>query len=60
VPTVSVVAGSRARADSAIAQSGMFHGPWTHRVLSDVGHNLPQERPSAFAAALLALDQMLR
>ena len=60
VPTVSVVAGSRGRADSAIAQSGMFHGPWTHRVLSDVGHNLPQERPSAFAAALLALDQMLR
>jgi len=60
VPTVSMVPESRASADSGIGQPGMFRGPWTHRVLSDAGHNLPQERPSAFAAALLALDRMLR
>jgi len=60
VPTVSMVPESRASADSGIGQPGMFRGPWTHRVLNNAGHNLPQERPGAFAAAVLALDQMLR
>ncbi len=30
-----------------------FTGPHEHRVLANGGHNLPQERPEAFAAAVL-------
>ena len=32
-----------------------FTGPYAHRVLPVVGHNLPQEAPPAFAAAVLDL-----
>jgi len=32
-----------------------FTGPYAHRVLPVVGHNLPQEAPTAFAAAVLDL-----
>ncbi|MHC5905576.1 alpha/beta fold hydrolase [Streptomyces sp. S6] len=30
-----------------------FTGPYVHRTLPDVGHNLPQEAPAAFARAVL-------
>ena len=32
-----------------------FSGPRTHRQVPDAGHNLPQEAPEAFAAAILDL-----
>ncbi len=32
-----------------------FNGPYAHRVLPLVGHNLPQEAPEAFASAVLEL-----
>lgn len=32
-----------------------FTGPYAHRVLPVVGHNLPQEAPQAFASAVLEL-----
>ncbi|MEV1026738.1 alpha/beta hydrolase [Streptomyces sp. NPDC050264] len=35
-----------------------FSGPWTHHVVPGAGHNLPQERPGAFAAAILEVDAM--
>ncbi|WP_030186721.1 alpha/beta fold hydrolase [Streptomyces violaceorubidus] len=35
-----------------------FSGPWTHHVVPGAGHNLPQERPNAFAAAVLEADGM--
>ncbi|MFF3503230.1 hypothetical protein [Streptomyces sp. NPDC003247] len=33
-------------------------GPWTHHVVPDAGHDLPQERPEAFTAAVLEADAM--
>jgi pimeloyl-ACP methyl ester carboxylesterase len=32
-----------------------FTGNYAHRVISGVGHNLPQEAPRDFAAAILSL-----
>ena len=33
----------------------MFTGAYTRHILQGVGHNLPQEAPEAFAAAVEAL-----
>nr|WP_199818922.1 alpha/beta hydrolase [Streptomyces sp. NRRL B-1347] len=35
-----------------------FSGPWTHHVVPDAGHNLPQEQPAAFIDAVLEVDAM--
>lgn len=37
------------------AQAASFKGPRRHHVIPRAGHNLPQEEPEAFAAAVLAL-----
>jgi pimeloyl-ACP methyl ester carboxylesterase len=37
------------------AQAAKFTGPRTHRVISRAGHNLPQEEPEAFTAAVMEL-----
>lgn len=40
------------------ANAPHFQGPWAHHVVSGAGHNLPQERPDAFTAAILEVDAM--
>ncbi|MFF4903190.1 alpha/beta fold hydrolase [Streptomyces sp. NPDC001068] len=35
-----------------------FTGSWTHHIVPDAGHNLPQEQPAAFTAAILEADAM--
>ncbi|MFD3454525.1 alpha/beta fold hydrolase [Streptomyces sp. NPDC058691] len=35
-----------------------FTGPYAHRTLDGIGHNLPQEAPAAFARAVLDADRM--
>ena len=37
------------------AQAHRFTGPRSHRVVSGVGHNMPQEKPAIFAQAILEL-----
>ncbi|MFI7615855.1 alpha/beta fold hydrolase [Nonomuraea terrae] len=34
----------------------MFSGPYAHRTLKGIGHNVPQEAPEAFAAAVFEVD----
>lgn len=34
-----------------------FTGPYDHRTLKGIGHNVPQEAPDAFAEAVLDVDQ---
>jgi pimeloyl-ACP methyl ester carboxylesterase len=57
VPTVALDG-----ADDGVAPAGgsaghqrQFTGPYRHQVLPGAGHNLPQEAPDAFAAAVLSL-----
>jgi pimeloyl-ACP methyl ester carboxylesterase len=34
-----------------------FSGPYAHRLVTGVGHNLPQEAPRAFAEAVMDVDR---
>jgi pimeloyl-ACP methyl ester carboxylesterase len=40
---------------TGIAQAARFTGPRQHRVVAGAGHNLPEEAPAAFAAAVWEL-----
>ena len=40
----------------AISYSKKFSGKYSHRIIKGVGHNLPQERPQAFAEAIIEVD----
>jgi pimeloyl-ACP methyl ester carboxylesterase len=44
-----------APATDGTAQAKKFSGPRIHRVIPRAGHNLPQEEPEAFAAAVMEL-----
>jgi len=44
------------RADGA-AYAKKYTGRYAHRILKDIGHNVPQEAPQAFAEAVLAVDR---
>ncbi|MFF7777764.1 alpha/beta fold hydrolase [Streptomyces tanashiensis] len=35
-----------------------FTGPYEHRTLANIGHNLPQEAPAAFARAVVDADRL--
>ena len=35
---------------------GKFSGPYSHRILNGIGHNVPQEAPRAFADAVVEAD----
>jgi pimeloyl-ACP methyl ester carboxylesterase len=57
VPSITLDGGS----DGVMGQPNSYsHGPYftgprDHRVIADVGHNLPQEDPASFADAVLSL-----
>ena len=36
--------------------ASQFTGKHSHRVLKGIGHNLPQEAPTAFAQAVIDVD----
>ena len=56
VPTVVIESGSDGvLGPSAADDRALFTGPFRHVFLPDVGHNVPQEAPDAFADAVLAL-----
>ena len=54
VPTITMEgdANGAPHAEPA-AYAKKFTGPYAHRLLSGIGHNLPQEAPQAFAQAVL-------
>lgn len=56
VPTVALHGGADgvAPADGSVHDAHFFTGPYERRVIPDVGHNLPQEAPRGFAAAILS------
>ncbi|MFE5406230.1 alpha/beta fold hydrolase [Streptomyces sp. NPDC056580] len=44
--------------DNGAAYRGKFTGPYVHRTLKGIGHNVPQEAPEAFTRAVLEADRM--
>ncbi|MFF2951730.1 alpha/beta fold hydrolase [Kitasatospora sp. NPDC057965] len=60
VPTVTLDAGRdpfTAPGDGS-GYRRYFTGPYLHRTLPEVGHNVPQEAPAAFARAVLDADRL--
>jgi pimeloyl-ACP methyl ester carboxylesterase len=57
VATITVDGGAHGVLDATdgAVWAERFTGPWEHRTVGDAGHNIPQERPEAFAAAVLAV-----
>ncbi len=57
VPTVVLHGGDNAviPASSSERHAGLFSGRYQRRVLPHVGHNVPQEAPHEFAAAIVSL-----
>jgi pimeloyl-ACP methyl ester carboxylesterase len=57
VPTVVLYGGADGVAGSGPGDLGRFVGPCVRRHVAGAGHNLPQEAPAAFAAAVLTLHR---
>ena len=38
------------------AYANKFSGKYSHKVLKDIGHNVPQEAPQAFADAIMEVS----
>ena len=56
VPTVVLASGSDGiLGSSAVEDRPQFLGPYRYELLTGVGHNVPQEAPESFAAAVLDL-----
>ncbi|KAA2214220.1 alpha/beta fold hydrolase [Teichococcus oryzae] len=60
VPAVSLDGGSDgvARPGGSAGDAPRFTGPYRHRALPHIGHNIPQEAPAAFAEAVLEARRM--
>jgi pimeloyl-ACP methyl ester carboxylesterase len=53
VPAVTIGSDFDGAAADGHAYADRFTGPYSHRVLDGIGHNVPQEAPDAFADAVL-------
>lgn len=58
VPTITIASDFDGAAADGAAYRSKFTGKYDHRVLTGVGHNVPQEAPQAFAQAVMDLDTM--
>jgi len=60
VPTITIDGDADGVSTSTASHSHKFTGPHRHRIFTDAGHNLPQERPEEWAQAILEARQMSR
>jgi pimeloyl-ACP methyl ester carboxylesterase len=60
VPTVTIASDFDGANADGRAYARQFSGKYTHQVLRGIGHNVPQEAPSAFADAVVAVDRLAR
>ncbi|MET0898769.1 MAG: alpha/beta hydrolase [Mycobacterium sp.] len=56
VPTITIGSDFDGPNKDGAAYRKMFTGAYSHRVLDGIGHNVPQEAPQEFAAAVAAAD----
>ena len=56
VPTITIASDFDGAAADGKSYSNKFTGKYSHRVLNDIGHNVPQEDPQAFAKAIVDVD----
>lgn len=58
VPTITIGSDFDGPNKDGAAYRDMFTGPYAHRVLDGIGHNVPQEAPRQFADAIVAADRL--
>jgi pimeloyl-ACP methyl ester carboxylesterase len=58
VPTITIGSDFDGSNKDGAAYRKMFTGPYAHRILDGIGHNVPQEAPRQFADAIAAVDKM--
>jgi pimeloyl-ACP methyl ester carboxylesterase len=56
VPTITIASDFDGAAADGMAYRRQFSGKYSHRILADIGHNVPQEAPRAFAEAIVEVD----
>ncbi len=56
VPTITIASDFDGAAANGTAYRSKFTGKYSHRILNGIGHNVPQEAPSAFADAVVTVD----
>jgi len=57
VPTITIASDFDGAAADGVAYRKQFSGKYSHRVLKDIGHNVPQEAPKEFARAIIDVDR---
>ena len=57
VPTITIASDFDGSAADGAAYAKRFVGRYEHRILKDIGHNVPQEAPAAFAQAIVDVDR---
>lgn len=53
VPTITIASDFDGPNADGSGYRKQFSGPYEHRILKDIGHNVPQEAPEAFTRAML-------
>jgi pimeloyl-ACP methyl ester carboxylesterase len=56
VPTITIASDFDGPAMDGMGYRDRYVGKYAHRVLKDIGHNVPQEAPQAFAQAIIDVD----
>jgi len=55
-PTITISSDFDGAAAAGTAYARKFSGKYDHRILTGIGHNVPQEAPQPFADAIVAVD----
>jgi pimeloyl-ACP methyl ester carboxylesterase len=53
VPTITIASDFDGPAADGMAYAKQYTGKYSHRILKDIGHNVPQEAPEDFAKAVI-------
>jgi pimeloyl-ACP methyl ester carboxylesterase len=56
VPTITIASDFDGSAMDGASYRARFTGKYAHRILKDIGHNVPQEAPQAFTQAIVDVD----
>jgi pimeloyl-ACP methyl ester carboxylesterase len=56
VPAITIASDFDGPAADGKTYARKFTGKYAHRILTDIGHNVPQEAPQAFADAIIEVD----
>jgi pimeloyl-ACP methyl ester carboxylesterase len=59
VPAITIASDFDGAAADGAAYARKYAGPHAHRVLSGIGHNVPQEAPVVFARAIIDVDRLV-